>query len=138
MTHRMKFSESRKTILIVDDDGGVCRELSFLLSGEGYQILQANNGLEALDALQKCPIDLMISDIYMPGMDGLDLVPQVKLKYPQTSIILISGGGPLNTRDVEHDKFIEGLSNCAQVCLLKKPFAPQAILAEVENALFNS
>ena len=86
----MKSSSSR-TILIVDDEEALSQMLNDLLSAEGYKILEANNAAQALGILKSTHVDLMISDIVMPGMDGFELVEKVKELYPQVKIQLVSG-----------------------------------------------
>ena len=84
-------SSSSKTILIVDDEEALSQMLNDLLSAEGYKILEANNAAQALGILKSTHVDLMISDIVMPGMDGFELVEKVKELYPQVKIQLVSG-----------------------------------------------
>ena len=82
---------THKTILIVDDESAL-RELGAdLLGQEGYQIFLAENGIEALEILEKENIDLVLSDIIMPIMDGHILAEKVKTLYPDIKIQLISG-----------------------------------------------
>ena len=84
-------SNSSSTILIVDDEEALSQMLNDLLSAEGYKILEANNAVQALGFLKSTHVDLMISDIVMPGMDGFELVEKMKELYPQVKIQLVSG-----------------------------------------------
>jgi len=82
---------NNETILIVDDEAALCQTLNDMLSEEGYRLLEANSGFRALDILKSTNVDLMISDIKMPGMSGFDLVEKVNELYPQVKIQLVSG-----------------------------------------------
>ena len=84
-------STNNKTILVVDDEAALCHTLTDVLSGEGYRLLEANSVLRALDILKSNQIDLIISDIEMPGMNGYDLVGKVNELYPHIKIQLVSG-----------------------------------------------
>lgn len=83
-------------ILIVDDDAEVRTALECFLAGAGYSVSQAANGSEGLRLLEQKQIDLVITDIYMPEADGLEVVREVKKRYNQGTVqipvIAISGG----------------------------------------------
>jgi two-component system response regulator AtoC len=79
------------TILFVDDDPQI-RELVFtVLSDAHHTVLLALDGYEALQILASKPVDLMITDIRMPGMDGLQLAHEAKRLYPKVGVIYLSG-----------------------------------------------
>lgn len=82
------------TILVVDDSAMDRRLATGLLEKEGgYQILIATNGLEALQALKQQPVDLVLTDMQMDQMDGLELVEAVRADYPLTPVILMTALG---------------------------------------------
>ncbi|MDZ4723842.1 MAG: response regulator [candidate division Zixibacteria bacterium] len=78
-------------ILIVDDDPLLQELLNDTLSAVGYQTLSTSNATEALGLLQKSDIDLVITDIKMPDINGFQLLKLVRLHYPQMPVIFISG-----------------------------------------------
>ncbi|BHH85748.1 GGDEF domain-containing response regulator [Desulforhopalus sp. 52FAK] len=78
-------------ILIVDDDELVRMTISVLVGSLGYHCLVAGDGIEALAVLQSTPVDLVLSDIVMPGMDGLELLSEIKDKYTDTDVIISTG-----------------------------------------------
>jgi DNA-binding NtrC family response regulator len=84
-------------ILIVDDEPLTRQSLYEILKFEGYKVNTANNGLEALESIEKSPPDIMITDMKMPGMDGIELLKQVKLKGLDIAVILITGYGSIET-----------------------------------------
>ena len=84
-----------QTVLIVDDESYVLRSLQRVLRNETYQILTANSGSEALKILERESVDLIVSDLRMPGMDGSELLRVVSELYPGMPRILLSGNADL-------------------------------------------
>lgn len=87
----MEDGKETVVILIVDDDELVRMTISVLVGSLGYHCLVAGDGVEALAVLQSTPVDLVLSDIVMPGMDGLDLLAEIKDKYTDTDVIISTG-----------------------------------------------
>lgn len=85
------------SILIVDDEEGIRTSLRSILEDEGYEVAVAANGLEALKIYGTDPPDLMILDIWMPEMDGLETLRRVKEFVPTTQVMMISGHGSIET-----------------------------------------
>lgn len=81
-------NKRRECILIVDDENTVRRLLQRTLAREGYQCQQAGNADQAVDVLLNSTVDLVILDITMPGKTGVELLPEIKLRYPDTAIIM--------------------------------------------------
>ncbi|VAX24009.1 hypothetical protein MNBD_NITROSPINAE03-1098 [hydrothermal vent metagenome] len=86
--------EKMATVLIVDDIDGVRRSLKKVVMLEGHDVLEAEDGEQAIRLLKENLPDLLITDIYMPGMDGLELIGKLRSDYPDLKIIAISGGQP--------------------------------------------
>ncbi len=80
-----------KTILVVDDEPAMCSMISEMLQVDGYHVLMAHGAEEALNLLRKEPIDLMLSDVIMPGMNGYQLAAEVQLNHPDVAIQMMSG-----------------------------------------------
>jgi len=78
----------RETLLIVDDEAGIRRLVRQKLSGEGYQCKDADSAERALNVLETDSIALVVLDIRMPGRSGIEFLPQIKLGYPDTSVIM--------------------------------------------------
>src|SRR5512135_28041 len=85
-----------KDLLIVDDEPLVCESLKEMLSMEGYRVDAAVNGLAALDKLQTDQYQLVLSDIQMPGLNGIELLKELKGRSPDTAIIFITGHGHID------------------------------------------
>jgi two-component system cell cycle response regulator len=88
----MKFTNNHNVkILVVDDDPLVLEALSLQVESFGYQCLTAANGLEAIEKLQEDAIDIVVTDVVMPEMDGLQLLAYIKDNYPNTDVIEATG-----------------------------------------------
>lgn len=86
-------------ILIVDDDQQIRNMLRITLEREGYEVLEAADGLEAVAAFKTQELDLVITDIVMPEKEGIELIMELKGIDPAVKIIAISGGGRINPED---------------------------------------
>jgi two-component system nitrogen regulation response regulator NtrX len=87
----------QKSILIVDDEKSICQSLGSILADEGYEILSAGSGEEALKIIEEEPPSLIILDIWLPGIDGIETLKVIKSRYPQMRVIMISGHGTIET-----------------------------------------
>jgi len=85
------------TILIVDDEPAILDTLSGVLSDEGYQIVTADGGAAALDLLQRESPAVVLLDIWMPGLDGLETLQRIKRLRPQQTVVMMSGHGSIET-----------------------------------------
>jgi len=79
-------------ILVIDDEIAIQKLFRQFLEGEGYSVSSASDGREGLRLIKQKKPDLVITDIMMPEMDGLEVVREIKGKYPELPIIAISGG----------------------------------------------
>lgn len=122
-----------KHILVVDDIAEVREGLYQILTDEGYQVSISENGMKALKQLQKTSVDLVITDILMPEMDGMELVKQARNLHPEMQFILISGGGRQLGTDYDYLEVTKRLTGVAH--LLKKPFRPDELVDMVEMML---
>jgi len=114
-------------ILIVDDDELVRMTISVLVGSLGYHCLVAGDGIEALAVLQSTPVDLVLSDIVMPGMDGLELLSEIKDKYKDTDVIISTGF---------HEKasYAEVIKSGA-IDFIKKPIDQSELEAKLARAI---
>jgi putative nucleotidyltransferase with HDIG domain len=120
----------KERILVVDDEDMI-RDLCFqILSAEGYHVNMASNGTAALEEFDREAIDLMITDIKMPGIDGLELFELVKARNLDVVTIFITGHGTIDTA-------IESLMRGADGFILK-PFTEKVLLGAVERAINSS
>ena len=85
-----------KTILLVDDEEGIRKVLSIALEDAGYQVLTAENGVDALKIFEKVHPPIVLTDIKMPEMDGIELLRKIKQDSAHTEVIIITGHGDLD------------------------------------------
>lgn len=117
-----------KTILVVDDEKDIRTALAGILEDEGYQIMTAACGLEALEAVRQELPDLVLLDIWMPGMDGLEALEKLKMSFPKLTVIMISGHGTIETA-VKATKL-------GAYDFIEKPLSLDKVLLSVHNALY--
>jgi len=116
-----------KTILVVDDEKDIRISLTGILEDEGYQVVTAASGLEALDSAREELPDLVLLDIWMPGMDGLETLEKLKSLFPFITVIMISGHGTIETA-VRATKL-------GAFDFIEKPLSLDKVLISVVNAL---
>jgi signal transduction histidine kinase len=88
-------NEGKPKLLLVDDEEGIRRILAITLTDMGYQVLTAGNGEEALELFETHEPGIVLADIKMPGMDGIELLKAVKRRQAQTEVIMITGHGDM-------------------------------------------
>jgi len=96
----------KKTILCVDDDEQALSIRKILLETRGYRVLACNGGTMALEAFRRGGVDLVLTDLIMPGVDGSRLIEEIKSLSPQTPAVLISGRIKIYERETLADVFL--------------------------------
>lgn len=117
-------------ILVVDDEPAVCNILRRTLERAGHEVLEAADGEAAMQVCGSRQVDLVITDLFMPNMDGLQLIVKLREESPGVKIIAISGsvyeGRP---------KFLEIAGRMESVITLTKPFTPDELNGAVKESL---
>jgi len=115
------------SILLAEDDEQVRQVLRASLERAGYDVCEAADGNEARRALELAPFDLVITDIVMPGRDGIETILFVRRQRPETRVIAISG----------HDDplFLSNAAGLGAAHVLAKPFTPSQLLKLVAHVL---
>jgi PAS domain S-box-containing protein len=114
-------------VFIVDDEERMCRSLQAILQNSGYQVSFATSGKIALENIRQGSIDLFLSDIHMPDLNGFELLEQIRSTLPGIPVVMMTG-------DATVDSAIKALKMGAYD-YLKKPFEPEVLLRTIENAL---
>ena len=114
-------------ILVVDDEDIVRTSCSRTLVPEGYDVRLAKNGVEGLQMAAEERFDLVLTDLKMPDMDGIDVLRNIKEKWPETHVIIVTG---YQTVDTAVKAIKLGANN-----YIEKPFTPDALLSAVTEAL---
>ncbi|WP_429127069.1 response regulator [Aeromonas veronii] len=118
-----------KTILIVDDSATIRQVVGMTLKGAGYEVMEASDGKDALNKLDGKKINLIISDVNMPNMDGITFVKEAKklVNYKFTPVIML-------TTESQDSKKQEGQAAGAKAWVVK-PFQPEQMLAAVAKLI---
>ncbi len=115
------------SLLIVDDEPSILHSLSGLLSDEGFEVKTAVNGYEALKIIAAESPDLVLLDIWMPGIDGIETLKEIKKENPNIQVIIITGHGTIETA-VKATKL-------GAFDLIEKPLSIDKIIVAINNAL---
>jgi len=120
-----------KTILAVDDSASMRQMVGVTLRAAGYEVVEACDGDEALDYARKHSVDLVLTDVNMPRMDGITLIAQLRAlpSYHLTPLLLL-------TTESSPDRKVQGKQAGATGWMVK-PFSPDQLLATLERVLGN-
>ena len=115
------------TVLVVDDETSILESLDGILSDEGFEVITAEGGADALEKIQEVIPDLVLLDIWMPGMDGIETLEKIKEGYPHLQVVMMSGHGNIETA-VKSTKV-------GAYDFIEKPLSLEKLLLSVNNAL---
>ena len=116
-----------KTILVVDDEVSICQTLGGILTDEGYEVVTAGSGEEALRVLEEEQPHLILLDIWLPGMDGIEALKAIKSTHPQLQVVMMSGHGTIETA-VKATKL-------GAFDFIEKPLSLEKVILVVNHAL---
>lgn len=117
-------------VLVIDDDELVLTMLESALLAAGHKVITATDGDQGLRALRRHPVDIIVTDIIMPGKEGIETIIEIRRLSPTIPIIAISGGGLHAGR-----LYLEAAARLGATRTLAKPFAPKKLLQEIEACL---
>lgn len=115
-------------ILVVDDEERIRRGIKRMLETRQHDVITASNGHDAIAQLERTPCDLVITDIYMPDMDGIELIIALRRQEKTVPVIGMSGG-------IGHD--LQAAAKLGARTVLTKPFAQEKLLRAVDAVLAN-
>jgi two-component system nitrogen regulation response regulator NtrX len=115
------------SVLIVDDEPSILQSLSGLLSDEGFEVTTAANGYEALKIIDTESPDLVLLDIWMPGIDGIETLKEIKKGNPTIQVIIITGHGTIETA--------VNATKLGAYDLIEKPLSIDKVIVAINNAL---
>ncbi len=116
-------------ILIVDDEKNIVSSLTGILADEGYEVAETGDGIEALEIIQTDSPDLVLLDIWLPGMDGIEVLKTVKAYHPEIEVLIMSGHGTIDTA-------VKATKLGAQD-FIEKPFSLDRITQSIAEVLGN-
>ncbi|MBN1848380.1 MAG: sigma-54-dependent Fis family transcriptional regulator [Deltaproteobacteria bacterium] len=115
------------TILVVDDEESILQAVDGILTDEGFEVVKAQSGIAALEKIREEMPDLVLLDIWMPGMDGIQTLIKIKEEYPHLQIVMMSGHGTIETA-VKATKL-------GAYDFIEKPLSLENLLLSIQNAL---
>jgi DNA-binding NtrC family response regulator len=116
---------SKGKILVIDDEDIVRLSCSRTLVPEGYELKMAKNGSEGLKLLEEESFDLVLTDLKMPNMDGIEVLANIKEKWPATDVVIVTGYQTVETA-------VKAIKLGAYD-YIEKPFTPDTLIATVSN-----
>lgn len=117
-------------ILLIDDDRDLRTMLTRALVRFGYSVTEADNGREALARLETTTFDLLVTDIIMPDMEGIELILKLRRSMPQLPVIAMSAGGRIGP-----DSYLSLARRSGAAVTLVKPFGLDEFIAAVKTVL---
>lgn len=121
-------NEAGRKLLIVDDDADMRLSLKLALEMAGYTAEVAADGREAIAIQKQRPADVLITDIFMPDTDGFEVIDAVRRSFPETRIIVVSGGARLAKREYLLDAALMDVD-----AVLPKPFDVETLLRTLDS-----
>lgn len=114
------------SVLVIDDEAMVRMTIKMILEGVGFKVSLASNGKEGMAAIALDPPELVITDMIMPDMDGVETTMKIRDNYPNIKIVAISGGGRVHNLD-----FLKHAKEMGAHAILPKPFTKEELLGAV-------
>jgi CheY-like chemotaxis protein len=118
------------TVLVVDDESEVRTFVGRVLRPLGHEVHEAADGTEALRVLERGRVDVVLADVYMAEMDGMEMLVRIQQRGLQLPVVMISGGGHLPSGEV-----LKMAAACGAVATLEKPFSPAQLREVVDRLL---
>jgi DNA-binding response OmpR family regulator len=127
-------------ILIIDDEPEICRALTQMLTRAGFRVTAVSAAAEGIAAFERAPADIVITDIIMPKIHGIDIIKTIRSKSASVRIIAISGGGnfgPLSHEPgaITTQAYLAAAAKVGADAVLTKPFDKSDLLAAVRRLL---
>ncbi len=123
------------SVLVIDDDPAVRTTIKLILEREGHAVTVAPDGRAGIAALDAGGISLLICDIFMPGMDGLETLREVRRHRPELPVIVISGSASISNALDGAPDFLAIAVKLGAVRGLRKPFRPDDLIAAIRDCL---
>lgn len=127
MREEVKGMTSKRKILVVDDQYGIRVLLCEILQKDGYQMFEAANGVQALKIVKEEELDLVLLDMKIPGMDGIEILKRIKEDKPEIGVIMMTAYGELN--------LINEAINLGAITHFAKPFDIDDIREVIRKSL---
>jgi DNA-binding NtrC family response regulator len=117
-------------ILVIDDEETIRKLLRAILAAEGHDVILACGADEANRIRREQPVDLVITDLFMPGTDGIEVIVALRREAPDLRVVAMSGGGSFGVHES-----LEMAEPLGAFATLRKPFVPETVIEVVRRAL---
>ena len=117
-------------VLVIEDNDDIRTLIRYMLKSKGHEVREAENGVQGVHAYRDEPADLVLLDMYMPEMDGLEAMRELRQIDPKVRIVAMTGGGSHNNMNILRSALFMGADK-----LLLKPFTADELLAVLTGAL---
>jgi CheY-like chemotaxis protein len=118
-------------ILVIDDEAAIRQLVRHILEHAGHTVIEAPNGRAGIQLLRDNRIDLVITDIIMPEMEGIEMIMAIRRDFPATRVLAMSGGGSVKGSSV----YLDAASKLGADAILAKPFRATTLREVVKNLL---
>jgi putative nucleotidyltransferase with HDIG domain len=131
-------TDSKRRILIVDDEAGVVKLLAEILRDAGYTCLGCHSSIEALHLISTQRFNMVLSDVHMPGIDGMELLRLVRREHPQLPVVMVTGEGDIRIgvqamKEGAYDYLLKPLNLGAVIVSVKQVMERRQMEEELEN-----
>lgn len=129
-------------VIIIDDEADIRTALKEVLVRAGFEVEAVSNGSDGLDLLREHGADLVVADIIMPGKNGVETVYDIRMEFPKTKIVVISGGGNVAPMDyqpsaIKTEAYLASASEAGADVTLTKPFDSEEIVKVIRQLTEN-
>ncbi|MBT3585055.1 MAG: response regulator [Halobacteriovoraceae bacterium] len=124
-----------KKILVVDDDVDILNLMFHYLKGDGHEVVIVPDGEQAMERLQMAQFDLVITDILMPGINGIDLTCKIIQAFPDMKVLVVSEGGNSDAKEIVAAIVLNKAVSFGALRALMKPFTKDELLEVVKKVL---
>lgn len=114
------------SVLVIDDDPALCQVVSKTLDRAGYETQMVHDGLKAIRMIEKIPVDIVVTDLFMPGTDGLEVIAMLRKVAPSTNIVVMSGYDSNGEID-----YLKAAKIFGATSIIRKPFRQVELLDAV-------
>jgi CheY-like chemotaxis protein len=129
-----------QSILVIDDEPDVRDAVKRVLDRAGYSVRTAENAMDALEELKRTPVDVVITDIIMPKINGVQAIESIRKEFPWVRIVAISGGGNFGVSSyqpaaITTSAYLASAEKAGANLVLTKPFEAIDLIEAVETVL---
>src|SRR5207247_5337065 len=115
-------------VIVIDDQEPIRRIVRRALENDGHEVFEASDGEVGMELLERAPADVVITDIFMPGMDGIQTLREIRKRFPAIKVIAMSGGDSTGLLDLRQDVELPGALKRIQ-----KPINASELVEEVDG-----